>query len=226
MSNKVKLVSSDDLKAQTVAAYDRLNELRLEQVAALEEGREFAHNGEILLVTERIDALNQAVSRAEKREDEEREHRIQQLERQRLEQIKARVASIREKRDNALSEVETKMHEAMSSVTAFLEASRHLEELGLKAKPTFERHGFAVSEPGAIHVGNAKMRLGTYLSAALQTLNVGINHLGQLSWETNPLMQRDWAERENRATAEIDGVLLRDIDRLLKILPGKTDEAA
>ncbi|MCZ7973934.1 hypothetical protein O9X80_05435 [Agrobacterium salinitolerans] len=225
MSNKMKLVSSDDLKAQTVAAYDRLNELRLEQVAALEEGREFHHNGEILLVTERIEALNEAVSRAERREDEEREHRIRQLERQRLEHIRAKVTTVREKRDQALSEVEAKMHDAMSAITSFLEASRHLEDLGLKAKPTFDRHGLNVSEPGILHVGNAKMRLGTYLSAALQTLSVGTNHLGQLSWETNPDMRRDWAAREHQATAEIDGVLLRDIDRLLNILPGATDEA-
>lgn len=68
MSKNVNLVSSDDLKAQTAAAYDRLNALRLEQVVALEEGRNFEHNGEIPLVTERIDALNQAVSRAKKRE--------------------------------------------------------------------------------------------------------------------------------------------------------------
>jgi hypothetical protein len=225
MPNKVTLVSSDDLKAQTEAAYNRLSELRLEQVTALEEGRDFEHNGEILLVTERIEALNEAVPRAERRENDEREHRIRQLERQRLEHIKAKVTTVREKRDKALSEVETKMHEAMSAVTAFLEASSHLEDLALKAKPTFDRHGFNVSEPGAIHVGNAKMRLGTYLSAALQTLNTG-GHLGRLAWEINPWMERDWAARENRATAEIDGVLLRDIDRLLNILPRTDNEAA
>ena len=225
MSKQVSLVSSDDLKVQKVAAEERLDALRLEQVAALEEGRDFEHNGEILLVSERIDALKKAVERAEKREDEEREQRIQQLERQRLERIKAKVVTVREKRNLALSEVEEKMHEAMSAITAFLAASAQLEELGLSAKPTIERHGFAVSEPGLLHVGNAKMRLGTYLSAALQTLNTG-GRLGQLAWETNPSMERDWAARENRATAEIDGVLLRDIDRLLNIPPGATDEAA
>lgn len=225
MSGKVSLVSSDDLKDQKIAAEERLDALRLEQVAALEEGRDFEHNGEILLVSERIDALSKAVERAEKREDEEREQRIQQLERQRLEHIKAKVATVRKKRDDALSNVEEKMHEAMSAITVFLAASAHIEKLGLSAKPTIERHGLAVSEQGLLHVGNAKIRLGTYLSAALQTLDVG-GYLGQLSWETNPLMQRNWAERENRATAEIDGVLLRDIDRLLNILPGANDEAA
>lgn len=227
MSNKVTLVSSDDLRAQKVAAEERLDALRLEQVAALEEGRDFEHNGEILLVSERIDALKQAVFRAEKREDEEREQRIQQLERQRLEQIKAKVATVRRKRDHALSEVEEKMHEAMSAVTAFLKATGDLEDLMLKTKPIFERHNFAVTEPGALKVGNAELRVGTFLSAAFQTLNLGTTHIGQVAWETNPNMQRGWAERENRATSgEIDGVLLRDIDRLLNILPGADDEAA
>lgn len=229
MSNKV-FVSSDDLKAQKVKAEERLNELLLEQVAALEEGREFERNGEILLVSERINALNQAISRAEKREDEEREHSIRKLERQRLEHIKSKITKVREKRDHALSDVEAKMHDAMSAIMAFLAESWHLEQLGLKAKPTFERHGFVVSEPGLLNVGNVKMRLGTYLSGALQTLNAGGHHvggnLGQLTWESNPPMERNWAARESRATAEIDGVLLRDIDRLLDILPRTDNEAA
>ncbi len=227
MPNKIKLVSSDDLKAQTVAAYDRLTELRLEQVAALEEGRDFEHNGEILLVTERIEALNEAVSRAERREDKEREDRIRQLERKRLEKIRSMTVALVDKRAETLQEAETAMYQTIGAVLRFLKANEDLVAMMQHAKPIFARHGVPDQEYSEFGVGNVQQRLSLYLSLAFDSLDLNHNHLGQITWHSNPGVRGSWNENETKAISGLfNGVFLRGIDHVLKGLPELVDEKA
>lgn len=227
MSSKVTLVSSDDLKAQKVAAEERLDALRHEQVAALEEGRDFEHNGEILLVSERIDALQKAVERAEKREDEQRELRIRQLERQRLEQINSKSNAIMEKRVEALLEAETAMHQTLGAVRRFLKANADLVKMMQHAQPIFERHSVPSQEFSEFGVGNVHNRLSLYLSSAFESLGLNQNHLGQITWHSNPGVSGSWNENETGSiSGAFTGVFLQGIDRVLAQLPELGDEKA
>ncbi|OCJ68626.1 hypothetical protein A6U97_08220 [Agrobacterium tumefaciens] len=227
MSDKVSLVSSDDLKAQKIAAEERLEVLRLEQVAALEEGRDFEHNGEILLVSERINALSKAVERAEKREDEAREQEIRNLERQRLEQIKSKSNAIMEKRVEALFEAESAMYQTLGAIRRFLKANADLAKMMQHAQPIFERHGVPSHEFSEFGIGNVHNRLSLYLSSAFESLGLNDNHLGQITWHSNPGISGSWNENETGSTSgSFGGVFLRGIDRILVDLPELGDEKA
>ncbi|WP_318855367.1 hypothetical protein RWA01_15810 [Sinorhizobium meliloti] len=61
-------ISSANLRQQKEEAEARLEALRQDQVDAIEEGRDFQHNNEILVVNERLAALDKAIARAERRE--------------------------------------------------------------------------------------------------------------------------------------------------------------
>lgn len=227
MSNKVTLISSDDLKAQKVAAEERLDALRLEQVAALEEGRDFEHNGEILLVSERIDALSKAVERAEKREDDARERRIRELERKRLEQIKGKATDLVEKRVEALQEAETAMYQTIGAMLRFLKANDDLVTMMQHAKPIFARYGAPDQEYSEFGVGNVHQRLSLYLSLAFDGLGLNHNHLGQITWHSNHGIRGSWSENESEAISGLfRGVFLRGIDHVLEELPELGNEAA
>lgn len=227
MSNKVSLVSSDDLKAQKVAADERLEALRLEQVAALEEGRDFEHNGEILLVSERIDALAKAVERAEKREDEAREQRILDLERKRLEQIRSKAVALVDKRIETLHEAETAMYQAIGAMLRFMKVNNDLAAMMQHAKPIFARHGVPDQEYSEFVIGSVHNRLSLYVSAAFESLGLTHNHLGQITWHSNPGVSGSWNENETKATSGLfSGVFLRGIDHVLKELPELVDEKA
>lgn len=215
MSNTKKL-SSEDLKQQTAEAQQRLDKLRQEQVEALEEGREFEHNSEILLVSERIDALTKAVSRAETREEEARAQRIRDLERQRLEQIKGKSQALIEERVVALQEAETAMYQTIGSMLRFLKANEDLIAMMQHAQPIFDRHGVPSQEFGEFGIGNVHNRLSLYLSSAFETLGLNHNHLGQVTWHSNPGMTGSWNESETRAiTGLFKGVFLRNINKVL-----------
>lgn len=72
MSVKKAPISSAQLRQQKQEAENRLDSLRQDQVDALEEGRTFEHNSEIVEIIERIAALDKAIARAEAREEETR----------------------------------------------------------------------------------------------------------------------------------------------------------
>lgn len=227
MSQKVSLVSSDDLKAQKVAAEERLDALRLEQVAALEEGRNFEHNGEILLVSERIDALKKAIERAEKREDDARERRIRELERQRLEQIRSKAIALVEKRIDTLHEAETAMYQTIGAMLRFLKATDDLAAMMQHAKPIFARHGVPDQEYAEFGVGNVHQRLSLYLSSAFVSLGLNHNHLGQITWDSNPRVNGSWNENETGSISGLfNGVFLRGIDSVMVELPELGNEKA
>ncbi|NRF12279.1 hypothetical protein [Agrobacterium pusense] len=227
MSQKVPLVSSDDLKAQKRVAEERLDVLRHEQVAALEEGREFEHNGEILLTSERIDALKKAVERAEKREDDARERRIRELERKRLEQIRSKAVSLVEKRNEALQDAEGAMSQTIEAIQRYLKANDDLAGMMQHAKPIFARHGVGDQEYSEFGVGNVQQRLSLYLSLAFDSLDLQQNHLGQVTWHSNPGVRGSWNENETKAISGLfNGVFLRGIDHVLKELPELADEKA
>lgn len=227
MSKQVSLVSSDDLKAQKVAAEERLDDLRLEQVAALEEGRDFEHNGEILLVSERIDALTKAVERAEKREDAAREQRILQLERKRLEQIRSKAVALVEKRVEELQEAESAMYQMIGAMLRFLKVTDDLAALMQHAKPIFARHGVPDQEYSEFVTGSVHNRLSLYISSAFESLGLAHNHLGQITWHSNPGVSGSWNENETKEILGLfRGVFLRGIDHVLKELPEPANEKA
>lgn len=227
MSQKVTLVSSDDLKTQKVAAEERLDALRHDQVAALEEGREFEHNGEILLVSERIDALTKAVDRALKREDEAREQRILGLERKRLEQIRSKAVSLVEKRNEALQDAEVAMSQTIGAMQRYLKANDELAGMMQHAKPIFARHGVPNQEYSELGLANVQQRLSLYMSSAFVSLGLDQNHLGQITWNSNPKVNGSWSENETLSISGLfNGVFLRGIDRVMGELPESRNEKA
>jgi hypothetical protein len=226
MSTQKKL-SSDDLKQHKADARERLDELRQAQVEALEEGRDFEHNSEILLVSERIDALTKAVERAEKREDDAREQRIRDLERRRLEQIKSKSCAIMEKRVEALVEAETAMYRTLGAVRRFLKANADLAKMMQHAQPIFERHAEPSQEFSEFGDGNVHNRLSLYLSSAFESLGLNSNNLGQITWHSNPGISGSWNENETGSISGLfSGVFLRGIDRVLVNIPELGDEKA
>ncbi len=226
MSNTKKL-SSEDLKQQVTEAQQRLDALRHEQVEALEEGREFEHNSEILLVSERIDALTKAVTRAEKREAEARESRIRELQRRRLLQLKDKAELIIESRDEALLKVQVAMHAATDALKTFMKANDELATMVGHSKPIFAQHGVPCEEFSIFAAGNVHQRISSYLSSAFANLEFTHTHVGRVSWESNPGVNGPWTDFERRATsAQFSGVFLAGIDKVLsKFEPVDSDAA-
>ena len=223
MSNTKKL-SSDDLKRQTAEAEQRLNALRQEQVEALEEGREFEHNSEIMLVSERIDALTKAVTRAERREAEARESRIRDLQRRRLLQLKDKAEQIVESRDDALLQVQAAMRTATDALKTFMKANDELSTMVGHSKPIFEQHGVPCDEFSIFHPGNVHQRISSYLSSAFANLDLAHTHVGRVSWESNPGVSGPWTDHEARATSpQFRGVFLSGIDKVLSKIPTSDD---
>lgn len=227
MSSQKKRLSSQDLKAQKQQAESKLDELRQQQVEALEEGREFEHNSEILLVSERIDALTKAVERADKREQQAREQEIIDLERKRLIQIRDKALSLQEKRVEALADAEVAMASVVESLKRFLGASDDIAATMVKATPILERHNVQFSEIQDFSQPNVHARAGSYLSSALADLLPLYNSLDQLVWQSSPPRHSSWSDGETRAvSSSLSGVFVKSINRVVERLAEKPDEKA
>ena len=225
MSSQKKRLSSQDLKAQKQQAESKLNELRQQQVDALEEGRDFEHNSEILLVSERIDALTKAVDRAEKREQQAREQEIIDLERKRLLQIRDKALTLQEKRVEALDDADAAMASVVEALRRFLTASEDIAATMVKATPILERHNVQFSELQDFSQPNVHARAGSYLSSALADLLPLYNSLGQLVWQSSPPRHSSWSDGETRAVSgSLSGVFVKSIDRVVERLAEKPDE--
>jgi hypothetical protein len=238
-------ISSAELTRQKSEAERRLGELRQQQVDDIESGAEFEHSSEILLLNERVAALDTAIDRAEQREAVEKEAADLVASRARATEIK----SIAEANENERAEV---LAEAEAHAKAYVEAIRHYADLTEKQRlHLVEIISFYNRQPeylqrlgdvyrhkqGQMHLDHlgefgsqaVLLRLGNYLGAALKT--TGWRQIGNVVWHldsTDEASRRlPWAERELRAVhGRVGGELVRNMDFIVSNIAAGAEDAA
>lgn len=235
MSIKVSPVSSNFLKNQRKEAEQRIDDLRQQQVDALEQGLEFEHNSEILIVSERIAALDRAIARAVQRERAEEERRERTEARADIETMKETL-----KRDHAehldlIAEAEaaaTKAAELFKSIETKGEA---LRQRAVSVAIFLKSHKIAADEPNE-YGPNLSIRLGDYFSSAMCKPRRGENRpnqMGQVSWQNAQPLDHSWREAEfgrmigplNARIKGLDQILagLQEPEDLPLYQPGKAE---
>lgn len=235
-ANKSPL-SSRQLRDQKTLAETRLDELRQEQVVALEQGQDFKNNNEILFLNEKLAALDKAIARAEERETKEA-HRlqlvntrsralhlvdeIQRRESDRLEAVAAVEAAVRATVDAIVryQEQAKRSRESCSAAAAFYntqpEDFRRLKHI------IYSSSDIAVPELGGQRLSN---RLGDYMASTLSELIDGSNSgglYGATVWSRMAPLPHSWADAERIA---VNGLVDRNLLLNLRHIAGCIPEA-
>ncbi|NTF62093.1 hypothetical protein G6L91_11505 [Agrobacterium rhizogenes] len=134
MSVKKAPVSSAQLRQQKREAEYRLDSLRQDQVDALEEGRAFEHNSEIVEIIERIAALDKAIARAEAREDGERARQALVDAREKAESLAIQISEAEVKRLDTVAEMQVALDEVFRIRASIIEQGKTVAALNVEAQ--------------------------------------------------------------------------------------------
>ncbi|RVG92103.1 hypothetical protein [Sinorhizobium meliloti] len=221
-------ISSTDLRQQKKGAEARLEALRQEQVDAIEEGSDLPHNNEILVVNERLAALDKAIARAERREAAEEARRERAEQRDEVRRQQEALQTSEQVYLDLLADAEKATGELVRLLRSVDAHSRELYRIGIGARDFLRRHGQPSDEPNELSGPNLSDRLGSYLSSTLCDIRRGTNapdRLGMVTWQNVAPMNTSWAEAEKRALAGNRNQKLRVLDRVLVALQESPDEA-
>lgn len=229
MSQQKTPISSQALKQQRQEADARLANLRQQQVDAIEQGLEFEHNNEILIVSERTAALDKAIERALKRETDE-EDRLERAEaRDDILKMKSEWQEGVEEHLSLLAQAEAALKEAGRLFAAIEERADGMYRKGSMIRNFLLRHGRPADEPGNFSLPNLHMRLGEYashtLSASPRSKDSG-SRIGSLSWSNVHPSGQSWPDVERAALAPPSAALLKGLDQVFAKLQEPEDAPA
>lgn len=221
MSTPKPPLSSGNLKQQRDEVEARLEALRQEQVDALEQGSDFKHNNEILIINEQLAALDKAIARAIHREAEEdaRRARSEQCDAARRQQDVLKEAE--KAYLNVLADAERAAAELVSLLQTVDARSSDMYQAGIAARDFLRRHDQPADEPNELSGPNLDTRLSGYLSSTLCGLRPkshSSSRLGGVSWQSVRVMDTSWADAEKRALAGNQNQKLRALDRVVAAL--------
>lgn len=229
MSEKVSPISSEALKSQKRDAEERLSELRQQQVDAIEQGRELAHDNEIVVVKERIAAFDKAILRALKREADEEARRERAEARDEVVALKSEIEMEQAAYLSLFGEAEKAAAEFARTIAAIEAKATDLYRGGVAVGNFLARHGIASDEPNEFGAGNLHTRLSGYISSVLCAARNGHNvpnRIGEVIWENVSPANAPWEEAEGRKIGGGASYRLRSLDKVLAGLQEPADETA
>lgn len=220
MTSQKPPISSTVLKRQKVEATARLDDLRQQQVDALEQGEDFQHNSEILLISERIAALDKAIDRAEKREAAEAERLSRAQERDRLLGIKDDWLKTQAEYLDLFTEAEEALTKTAALFRAIDQKAEELYSQGIVIKGILSARNMLGDEPNEFHTPNVHMRLGGYASSAFYASREGNNRtsIGGLHWDGVRPLSGSWISAETTAIAGSSASRVNRLDRIINNL--------
>lgn len=228
MSAPKSPISSTNLRQQKEQAEARLEALRQDQVDAIEEGRDFQHNNEILVVNERLAALDKAIARAERREAAEEARLERAAQRQEVRRQQQALTTAEQAYLDLLTETEKTANELVRLLQSVHAQSGELYRAGIGARDFLRRHDQPSDEPNEMSGPNLDDRLSHYLSSTLCGLRPKSNasdRLGQIVWQSVRPMSTSWVEAERRALSGNKNQKLRALDRVYAGLQESSDDA-
>lgn len=216
-------ITSTALRSQQRETKARLEALRQAQVEALEEGRTFEHNNEILVEMEKLAAFEKAIARAEEREELQRNKLARQASRSEAAATIELIKETEAARLTALSGVETAMNSLIDAIAQFeaqSERARLAYSRGLsfcsRQPAELRRLPHLQYSPHDLEVQpltrtRLRDRLGGYMSSTFGALTVGdFGHgqFGPITWQHSIKLEKPWVEVER---AVMDGMIRNDI---------------
>ncbi len=219
MSTKKAPVSSAQLIRQKQEAEARLDSLRQQQVDALEEGREPAHDSEIGMVNERLAALEKAIARAEVREEEARQRQALIDVRERAETLASQIKEAEAKRLDTLAAMQAAFEKVLRLRRDLIMQGQQVDAINREILPFLARQPAALRRRGSAryptvmdssqHVSGPYLdRLDGYLNDALV-----IERRGDLP-------QENWREMEdNTVSRSIWLGTLLELHHIVKAIP-------
>jgi hypothetical protein len=244
MSGKTTITSAV-LIEQKSDAERRLVEVRQQQVDAIESGSDFEHSSEILLLNERIAALDTAISRAEQREAVEEEKAELVRSRARAAEIQTIAETNETDRAAALAEAEAHAKGYVDAIRRFADLTEKqrlhlLESISFYSEQPehLQRRGDVYShKPGQMHLDHmlefgtqaVSFRIGNYLGAALES--TGWRQIGNVSWRVDSTdaasLTDSWAERElNAVRGKLAADLVLNMDFIVSNIGAGAEDAA
>ncbi|YCI03319.1 hypothetical protein M1D34_03560 [Ensifer sp. D2-11] len=219
--------SESSARKQQEEAEARLETLRQDQVDAIEEGRDFQHNNEILIVNERLAALDKAIARAERREAAEEARLQRAAQREEVRRQQEALTTAEQTYLDLLTETEKTASELVRLLQSVHAQSGQLYRVGIGARDFLRRHDQPSDEP-KMSGPNLDDRLSHYLSSTLCGLRPksnASNRLGQIVWQSVRPMSTSWVEAERRALSGNKNHKLRALDRVFSGLQESSDDA-
>ncbi|MBN9053124.1 MAG: hypothetical protein J0H80_04960 [Rhizobiales bacterium] len=218
MSEKVSPISSEALKSQKRDAEERLSELRQQQVDAIEQGRELAHDNEIVVVKERIAAFDKAILRALKREADEEARRERAEARDEVMALKSEIETEQAAYLSLFEDAEKAAAEFARTIAAIEAKATDLYRGGVAVGNFLIRHGIVSSEPNEFSAMNLRSRLSGYISSVIC--------IGEVSSGSVTPPDAHWSQSEERHIGGGATYRLRSLDKVLAGLQEPADETA